>query len=784
MRVLLAGRFRGISNAAQLLEEEGEESLVVLEEEEEEEKKEEEAVVDEQSSNRGQAQVQVQAQAQAQALIEQGQTRSLKSQNHQIEPRDDTLLITGKENRGDKRTSQQPLSVPSPQHQAPLPQRKRRLANSTPEGNDSTFRRRKASASSTEEDPSFLDRKPRARENQAVTGLAHFDPDLNPKKDSISREVDRSSIIPVPLTTIESIPTERNGNKMVSGGPGRNHHSQHGNPCEGDQDENLLNWQYSNHNHHPNHAVSRRLPVELDRGVVHSDREIFIEPSSSAGFNGPLENDPASARGDVSSSSPERQNHGNRYNPGDPTSVIHVQNSGFVVGRREDSPSLVLQNSYGLDRIASAPRILPTSNSYRQERSRIDHGAGSERETSVLKTNNLNRGYGKNKTASTPAEELRFREVLKKERGLEIREQDGDGNCLFRAISLQVYGDPSMHGDVRKQCMDHMERDQEHFSQFVSGEPFLQYVARTRQDGVHGNNPEIQAISELFNRPIEVFTPENGSSPLNIFHAEYKTGDVPIRLSYHDGNHYNAVIDPLMPTAGLGLGLPGLKPGYADKMQMAKAVAESIDAAAGQDEMDLQQVLKASQLEYNESKTDNEDDLQRAIKESQLSAEHMSSKNALSLSDMDATYFELEQAALERSLQSYSQKEEGKKQRASTTVSRSSIGDSSKPNTIRGDHKAPAIDTTATSFTTASLPCPSQESIPLAAAAPSSSHNEASSSPTPPQRLLPVEEYPSSVQELVMNGFPLSKVVKAFELVGNNFDHMLSLCIANTNSSS
>lgn len=47
-------------------------------------------------------------------------------------------------------------------------------------------------------------------------------------------------------------------------------------------------------------------------------------------------------------------------------------------------------------------------------------------------------------------------EVVLKKRGLEIREQAGDGNCLFRAVSLQVYGDPSMHMDVRKQCMDHM----------------------------------------------------------------------------------------------------------------------------------------------------------------------------------------------------------------------------------------------------------------------------------------------------------------------------------------
>lgn len=206
--------------------------------------------------------------------------------------------------------------------------------------------------------------------------------------------------------------------------------------------------------------------------------------------------------------------------------------------------------------------------------------------------------------------DLDFKVALKKQ-GLEIREQDGDGNCLFRAISLQVYGDPSMHGDVRKQCMDFMERDKEHFSQFVTGEPFNQYLERKRQDGVHGNNPEIQAISELFNRPIEVFCPENGATPLNIFHAEYKTDDTPIRLSYHDGNHYNAVIDPLVPTAGLGLGLPGLQPGLADKLQMAKAVKES-DAAA--DQMEYERALKNSE----------DDELQRAIKESKLSAEHVS----------------------------------------------------------------------------------------------------------------------------------------------------------------
>lgn len=205
-----------------------------------------------------------------------------------------------------------------------------------------------------------------------------------------------------------------------------------------------------------------------------------------------------------------------------------------------------------------------------------------------------------------------FGQDLKK-RGLEIVEQEGDGNCLFRAISLQVYGDSAMHGEVRERCLDYMERNPEHFAPFITldeevpgqsptSDAFAKYIARKRHLGVHGNNPEIQAASELYNRPVEVFTPEQGATPLNIFQSAYKTTDVPIRLSYHDGNHYNAVIDPLVPTAGLGLGLPGLQPGLADKMQLAKAVAESDYLA---DEMDFKQAIKMSR----------EEELKRAVKE-------------------------------------------------------------------------------------------------------------------------------------------------------------------------
>ncbi len=108
--------------------------------------------------------------------------------------------------------------------------------------------------------------------------------------------------------------------------------------------------------------------------------------------------------------------------------------------------------------------------------------------------------------------------------------------------------------------MDFMSKDRDHFQNYVA-EDYTRYIQRKRQDGCYANNPEIQASSELFNRPIEVYTPENGISngPLNIFHGSYdSSGSVPIRLLYTGSAHYDAIIDTNQPGVGHGLGLPGM----------------------------------------------------------------------------------------------------------------------------------------------------------------------------------------------------------------------------------
>jgi len=48
---------------------------------------------------------------------------------------------------------------------------------------------------------------------------------------------------------------------------------------------------------------------------------------------------------------------------------------------------------------------------------------------------------------------------------------------------------------------------------------------------------------------------------------------------------------------------------------------------------------------------------------------------------------------------------------------------------------------------------------------------EANNDPAP---LGTVDEYPQCVQELVMNGFELRKVIHAYELIGDSFDDLLA----------
>ena len=135
--------------------------------------------------------------------------------------------------------------------------------------------------------------------------------------------------------------------------------------------------------------------------------------------------------------------------------------------------------------------------------------------------------------------ELYFRQLLN-ERDLAIVPAEDDGNCLFRSVSHQLYGLTDYHDLIRAAAMKHISQERAYFSQFIVGglEKVDEYLEHQSKLGAWGDDIEIQAMSEIYNKPFEIFA--YSKVPMRTFHESSGLGS-PIRLAYHGNSHYNSV---------------------------------------------------------------------------------------------------------------------------------------------------------------------------------------------------------------------------------------------------
>ena len=96
--------------------------------------------------------------------------------------------------------------------------------------------------------------------------------------------------------------------------------------------------------------------------------------------------------------------------------------------------------------------------------------------------------------------------------GLEIVDMDPDGNCLFRSLSDQLFGDcGNAHFDVRSAVCDFMEKNEGDFRVFLVFEDeddedqdeedardFEHYIENMRREGEWGGNLEVVAAARLY----------------------------------------------------------------------------------------------------------------------------------------------------------------------------------------------------------------------------------------------------------------------------------------------
>ncbi|BFZ62553.1 2-oxoglutarate dehydrogenase E1 component [Saitoella coloradoensis] len=143
--------------------------------------------------------------------------------------------------------------------------------------------------------------------------------------------------------------------------------------------------------------------------------------------------------------------------------------------------------------------------------------------------------------------------------GLYAKDVLGDGNCLFRALSDQFYGEVSRYAEIREKCVEYMKANEDDFKCFVGeDEEWEHYVRRMASDGVYGDNLEIVAFARTYDRDVKIYqpglayivsanpssTPEESAarakeSPANLLH-----------IAYYSWEHYASVRNIAGPHTG------------------------------------------------------------------------------------------------------------------------------------------------------------------------------------------------------------------------------------------
>lgn len=137
--------------------------------------------------------------------------------------------------------------------------------------------------------------------------------------------------------------------------------------------------------------------------------------------------------------------------------------------------------------------------------------------------------------------------------GLGIKDIQGDGNCLFRALADQLYGDQNsdkQHKRLRQETIEYMQLNKKFFEPFFvsdEGMDFETHLELLAEDGTHAGNDAIVAFSRRFEVVVVIHQLNKPLWKIGDKHRESTTKKYidertkQLHISYHNGNHYNSV---------------------------------------------------------------------------------------------------------------------------------------------------------------------------------------------------------------------------------------------------
>ena len=85
-----------------------------------------------------------------------------------------------------------------------------------------------------------------------------------------------------------------------------------------------------------------------------------------------------------------------------------------------------------------------------------------------------------------------------------LRPISGDGNCMFRALAMVMYGSESFHDTVRSLLVNYIEKNTKNFKKYLSDENMEMHLKRLKQPGQWGTHVELKAASNILKLPIYI----------------------------------------------------------------------------------------------------------------------------------------------------------------------------------------------------------------------------------------------------------------------------------------
>ncbi|EPS40188.1 hypothetical protein H072_6018 [Dactylellina haptotyla CBS 200.50] len=168
--------------------------------------------------------------------------------------------------------------------------------------------------------------------------------------------------------------------------------------------------------------------------------------------------------------------------------------------------------------------------------------------------------------------------------GLYASDIIGDGDCLFRSFSDQLYGHQDKAHEIRLQTTSYMRSHAEYFKLFLGVAPpssrktrsstkmpsedavdraFVEHVNRMEKAGVYGDNLEIVAFARCYGVNVKIYQREfayqvacsDGDAPTD---EDGRPAEEPklLHIAYHNWEHYSSVRN----VDGPHKGLPNVSP--------------------------------------------------------------------------------------------------------------------------------------------------------------------------------------------------------------------------------